>query len=62
MIIGSKVILRGKKLADAPDDYAWQTDPELAHLDAAPLPTTSTLATAHIMALMRLRVKLNWVL
>ena len=41
MIIGSKVILRGKKLADAPDDYAWQTDPELAHLDAVPLPTTT---------------------
>ena len=23
MIIGSKVRLRGKRLADAPDDYAW---------------------------------------
>jgi len=39
MIIGSKIILRNKKLADAPDDYAWRADPELAHLDAAPLPT-----------------------
>ena len=41
MIIGSRIILRDKKLADAPDDYAWQTDPELAHLDAAPLLTTT---------------------
>ncbi len=39
MIIGSKIILRDKKLADAPDDYTWQADPELAHLDAAPLLT-----------------------
>jgi ribosomal-protein-alanine N-acetyltransferase len=38
MTIGSKIKLRGKRLADAPDDYAWQTDPELARLDAAPLP------------------------
>jgi len=37
MIIGSKVILRAKRLADARDDYTWQTDPELARLDAAPL-------------------------
>ena len=36
MIIGSKVILRNKKLADAQDDYTWQTDPELARLDATP--------------------------
>ncbi len=35
MIIGSKVILREKKLSDAPDDYAWEIDPELARLDAA---------------------------
>ena len=39
MIIGSKITLRDKRLADALDDYTWQTDPELAHLDAAPLPT-----------------------
>jgi len=37
MIIGSKVILRDKRLADAQDDYSWQTDPELAQLDASPL-------------------------
>ena len=37
MIIGGKVILRAKRLADARDDYAWQTDPELTQLDAAPL-------------------------
>lgn len=37
MIAGSKVILRGKRLADAQDDYAWQTEPELARLDAVPL-------------------------
>jgi RimJ/RimL family protein N-acetyltransferase len=41
MIAGSKVRLREKRLADAPDDYAWQTDPELAELDAAPLLTIS---------------------
>jgi len=36
MLTGSKVILRDKRLADARDDYAWQTDSELAGLDAAP--------------------------
>ena len=41
MIVGSKIRLREKRLADAPNDYAWQTDPELAELDAAPLPTIS---------------------
>ena len=39
MIIDSKVILRAKRLADAQDDYSWQTDPELAQLDAVPLLT-----------------------
>jgi len=37
MIIGSKITLREKRLADARDDYAWETDPELAQLDAAPI-------------------------
>lgn len=37
MIVGSKVILREKRLSDARDDYRWETDPELAHLDAAPI-------------------------
>lgn len=37
MIISSKVILREKTPADAWDDYAWETDPELARLDAAPM-------------------------
>jgi len=41
MILGSKIKLREKKLADALNDYTWQTDPELAQLDAAPLLTTS---------------------
>ena len=41
MIIGSKIILRDKKLADAPDDYTWRIDPKLAYLDAAPIPTDS---------------------
>jgi RimJ/RimL family protein N-acetyltransferase len=35
-IIGNKVRLRGKRLADAPLDYSWQIDLELAQLDAAP--------------------------
>jgi ribosomal-protein-alanine N-acetyltransferase len=39
MIVGGKTKLRGKRLADAPDDYVWQTDPELAQLDAVSLPT-----------------------
>ncbi|MFC1932931.1 GNAT family N-acetyltransferase [Chloroflexota bacterium] len=37
MITGSKVILREKRLSGARDDYAWETDPELAQLDAAPM-------------------------
>jgi len=39
MIAGSKVILRKKRLADAHDNYSWETDPELAQLDAAPVVT-----------------------
>lgn len=35
MIIGSKVKLRDKRLADAQDDYTWSKDCELARLDAA---------------------------
>ncbi|MDD4875522.1 MAG: GNAT family N-acetyltransferase [Dehalococcoidales bacterium] len=35
MITGSKIILRSKLLDDALNDYAWQTDDELSHLDAA---------------------------
>jgi RimJ/RimL family protein N-acetyltransferase len=41
MILGSKIRLRDKKLADVADDYAWQSDPELAQLDAAQQLTTS---------------------
>jgi RimJ/RimL family protein N-acetyltransferase len=37
MITGKKTRLRDKKLSDARNDYSWQTDPELARLDAAPL-------------------------
>ncbi|MFC1991562.1 GNAT family N-acetyltransferase [Chloroflexota bacterium] len=36
MINGSKIILREKGPDDAWDDYAWEADPELALLDAAP--------------------------
>lgn len=39
MISGGKTTLRSKTLADAENDYFWQTDPELASLDAAPLIT-----------------------
>lgn len=38
-IRGQKVRLRHKRLSDAKNDYAWQTNPELARLDAAPLLT-----------------------
>ncbi len=41
MITGSKIRLCDKRLADALDDYIWQTDAELARLDAAPLLTTA---------------------
>ncbi len=37
MINGNKVRLCDKSLANAANDYAWKTDPELARLDAAPL-------------------------
>jgi RimJ/RimL family protein N-acetyltransferase len=33
---GHKVRLRPKKLTDVRNDYTWQSDPELARLDAAP--------------------------
>jgi ribosomal-protein-alanine N-acetyltransferase len=41
MITGNKVRLRNKKMSDARDDYTWQTDPELAQLDATPRLTVS---------------------
>lgn len=37
MIVNGRIILREKSTADAWDDYAWETDPELARLDAAPV-------------------------
>jgi RimJ/RimL family protein N-acetyltransferase len=40
-IVGSKVRLREKKLSDVRNDYRWQSDPELARLDAAPVLKTS---------------------
>ncbi|MFC1903149.1 GNAT family N-acetyltransferase [Chloroflexota bacterium] len=36
MISGNKTRLRSKSLADARNDYTWQTDSELAQLDATP--------------------------
>src|SRR4030043_447813 len=36
VIAGLKTRLREKKLADVRSDYRWQSDPELAKLDAAP--------------------------
>jgi len=39
MITTSKVILREKRMVDAGDDYSWETDPELAYLDATPVVT-----------------------
>ena len=37
MIKGKRIRLREKRVTDAQDDYAWQTDPELASLDAMPV-------------------------
>jgi RimJ/RimL family protein N-acetyltransferase len=34
MINGKKIVLRDKTLDDARADYGWETDPELARLDA----------------------------
>ena len=34
MITATKVRLRDKKLSDSRNDYEWQSDPELAELDA----------------------------
>ena len=36
MIKERRIILRDKDPSDAWDDYSWETDPELAKLDAAP--------------------------
>ena len=40
-ITGEKTRLREKKLSDVRNDYRWQSDPELAELDAAPILITS---------------------
>jgi RimJ/RimL family protein N-acetyltransferase len=37
VILGRKVNLREKKMSDVRNDYRWQSDPELAGLDAAPV-------------------------
>jgi len=37
MIVSSRIVLRDKSTDDAWDDYAWETDPELTRLDAAPV-------------------------
>ena len=39
MIVNGRIILREKQPDDALEDYAWETDPELAKLDAAPVMT-----------------------
>jgi RimJ/RimL family protein N-acetyltransferase len=41
MIKSDRIILGEKALSGAWNDYIWETDPELAHLDAAPMITTS---------------------
>ncbi len=41
MISGNKVRLRDKRMSDAHNDYRWQSDPELAGLDASSLLTMS---------------------
>lgn len=40
-INGTKICLRTKKMSDVRTDYKWQSDPELARLDAAPQISTS---------------------
>ncbi len=46
MITGNKVRIRSKRLSDAHNDYKWQTDPELAQLDAT---TTLNVSFAEYM-------------
>lgn len=41
MVMNSKIMLRKKSLACAQKDYAWETDEELARLDASPVLTMS---------------------
>jgi RimJ/RimL family protein N-acetyltransferase len=41
VIAGDRLALREKRLDDAPNDYAWRRDPELAKFDAVP-PLQST--------------------
>jgi RimJ/RimL family protein N-acetyltransferase len=41
MITGTKIRLRDKRMSDARNDHAWQSDPELAQLDAVPALTIS---------------------
>jgi RimJ/RimL family protein N-acetyltransferase len=41
VITDSKVKIRDKSLSDAAEDYLWQTDCELAYLDAAPVLVTT---------------------
>ena len=41
VIVGSKVKLRRKKLSDARNDHMWQSDTELARLDASPVLSAS---------------------
>jgi RimJ/RimL family protein N-acetyltransferase len=36
LLTGQKVVLREKKRSDAPNDYAWRCDADLAGLDAVP--------------------------
>ena len=35
MITDGRIALREKRIADARNDYTWETDPELSYLDAA---------------------------
>lgn len=37
MITKKRIVIRPKSSSDAWDDYSWETDPELAELDAAPV-------------------------
>ena len=37
MITKNRIVIRPKNSSDAWDDYSWETDPELAELDAAPV-------------------------
>jgi RimJ/RimL family protein N-acetyltransferase len=60
VVRGFKVVLRGKRIEDAEDDYRWRTDPELALIDATS-PIRISLSEFERMLRDELRHPTSWV-